>query len=172
MAAAPHLVSLEEYMHTSYSPDCEYIDGTVVERNVGQGKHSYTQLELGSILRASAKAMSLIVLVEQRTRVSLGRIRIPDVCVVSGLEEVTTKAPLLCVEILSPDDRWSRTNQSIRDYVDMGVPCVWVIDPYQRCGWIFDQDLPPTTIGVDGALLAQALDLTIPLNDVLPPEAS
>jgi hypothetical protein len=29
------LVALEEYLNTSYSPDREYVDGVVVERNVG-----------------------------------------------------------------------------------------------------------------------------------------
>lgn len=43
MATAPSLIPIEEYMHTSYSPDCEYIDGLIVERNVGQGKHAYAQ---------------------------------------------------------------------------------------------------------------------------------
>jgi hypothetical protein len=33
-------------MHTSYSPDREYIDGVIVERSVGQGKHAYTQGEV------------------------------------------------------------------------------------------------------------------------------
>jgi hypothetical protein len=30
MATAPQLVSLDEYLHTSYSPDCDYIDGVLV----------------------------------------------------------------------------------------------------------------------------------------------
>lgn len=34
MATAPGLMPIEEYMQTSYSPDCEYIDGVVVERDV------------------------------------------------------------------------------------------------------------------------------------------
>jgi len=28
-------VSLEEYLHTSYEPDMEYVDGVLVGRNVG-----------------------------------------------------------------------------------------------------------------------------------------
>lgn len=46
MATAPGLIPIEEYMHISYSPDCEYIDGVIVERNVGLGKHSFTQGEV------------------------------------------------------------------------------------------------------------------------------
>jgi hypothetical protein len=28
-------VSVEEYLHTSYQPDCDYVDGEVLERNLG-----------------------------------------------------------------------------------------------------------------------------------------
>jgi len=42
---------MEEYMHTSYSPDREYIDGAILERNVGQGKHAYTQTLLSAAIR-------------------------------------------------------------------------------------------------------------------------
>ena len=48
MATAPSLSSLEEYLHTSYSPDCEYIDGMILERNVRQTKHAFTQTEIVS----------------------------------------------------------------------------------------------------------------------------
>jgi len=34
------LVSVDEYLHTSYDPDCDYVDGAIVERNVGERDHS------------------------------------------------------------------------------------------------------------------------------------
>jgi hypothetical protein len=37
------LVSVEEYLHTSYDPDCDYVDGEIVERNVGELDHSDSQ---------------------------------------------------------------------------------------------------------------------------------
>ncbi len=37
MATLPSLVTMDEYMRTSYSPDCEYVDGVVMERNAGLG---------------------------------------------------------------------------------------------------------------------------------------
>jgi hypothetical protein len=33
------LVPVEEYLSTNYDPDCEYVDGQIVERNLG-GKNS------------------------------------------------------------------------------------------------------------------------------------
>ena len=66
MATAATPITLDEYMSTSYSPDCEYIDGVVMERNVGQGKHAYAQGKI--YLRLSDQLLSrrLIILPEQR----------------------------------------------------------------------------------------------------------
>jgi len=41
-------VSLDEYLRTSYDPDCEYVDGEVVERNLGERDHSKLQGALTS----------------------------------------------------------------------------------------------------------------------------
>jgi Uma2 family endonuclease len=101
-------ITLDEYMNTSYSPDCEYIDGVIVERNVGKGKHAYMLSKVLLKLAALTADKKRVVLVAQRTQISESRIRVPDVCVVEELEEVVTKAPLLCVEVFSPDDRWNR----------------------------------------------------------------
>ena len=170
MATLSSAVSLEEYMNTSYSPDCEYVDGVVWERNVGKRKHAYTQSIL-LLKLAEAIGRSVIVLVEQRLRVSALRVRIPDVCAVSASEkdEVIAQPPLLCVEVLSPDDRWNRVLGSVSDYQSMGVPVVWVVDPYGRRAWIFDQEKAPQEV-TDGLLTAENLQVTISLGEVLPPD--
>jgi Uma2 family endonuclease len=167
MATTAALITLDEYMSTSYSPDCEYIDGLVVERNVGQGKHGYAQSKLLFRLAELMAGKKLIVLVEQRTRVTPTRVRIPDVCVIEELEEVVTKAPLLCVEVLSPDDRWSRVIASVSDYQNMGVPCVWVIDPYEEKAWIFESEHPPVEAN-EGRLTARSLGVEVQLTEVVP----
>ena len=95
--------------------------------------------------------------------------RIPDIYVIpsSDDDEVIVNAPLLCIEVLSPDDRWSCTNLSVSDYLAMGIPSDWVIDPYERRAWIFEQHAPPAEVQ-DGRLTAGHLDLEVALSDVLP----
>jgi hypothetical protein len=39
MAIAPPLLSIEEYLHTSYRPDVHFVDGEIEERNVGEFTH-------------------------------------------------------------------------------------------------------------------------------------
>jgi Uma2 family endonuclease len=65
------------------------------------------------------------VLPEQQIRVSEGRFRIANVCVISRNqpgEPVFTKSPLICVEILSKDDTMRNMQDRIDDYVALGVP--------------------------------------------------
>jgi Uma2 family endonuclease len=45
-----------------------------------------------------------------------------------------TEPPLLVIEILSPDDSYSDTQERARDYRNMGVETVWIIDPKTRTG--------------------------------------
>lgn len=41
--ATSTLIPVEEYLKTMYHPDCDYVDGMVVERNFGQRDHSDVQ---------------------------------------------------------------------------------------------------------------------------------
>ena len=41
-------------------------------------------------------------------------------------------APLLCIEILSPEDRPERVMKRLDDFVAMGVENLWILDPSDR----------------------------------------
>ena len=71
-------------------------------------------------------------------QVSPTRFRIPDVCVILGktTEQVFRTPPFLCIEILSPEDRMSRVEQCIDDYLGMGVRYVWLLDPATRRAFV------------------------------------
>ncbi len=128
------LISVEEYLATSYRPDCDYVDGRIEERNLGEFDHSSLQTNIAIYMGSRRKQLGITVVVEQRVQVSPTRFRIPDVCVVLGktTEQVFRTPPFLCIEILSPEDRMSRVEQRIDDYLAMGVKYVWVIDPSNR----------------------------------------
>lgn len=133
--AVPVLVSEEEYLHTIYEPDCDFVDGQVLERNVGERQHSILQGELIVFFAARRKDWKIQCFPEQRVRVAPRRYRIPDVCVYrepAPRERVFTTPPFIAIEILSEDDRMSRLRVKIDDYLRFGVPYVWVIDPDRR----------------------------------------
>ncbi len=135
MATSTRL-SLLEYSKTSYRPDREYIDGEVLERNVGKWEHARLQALLAIWFGAQEKSWSVKVATEQRVQVSPTRVRIPDVMLVSRgpQPDVILAPPVLVVEILSPDDTYTETQSRSADYLRMGVPCVWIIDPTSRTG--------------------------------------
>ena len=41
-------ISLGDYLRTSYHPDCDYVDGEVQERNLGEFDHAVAQAFLTS----------------------------------------------------------------------------------------------------------------------------
>ncbi len=131
-------ISLEEYLRTSYHPDCDYVDGEVQERNLGEFDHGAVQMFLGTWFFKHRHDWQLHVIPELRIRVSASRVRIADLALMSRtqpVEQVPTKPPLAVVEILSPEDRISRYNDRLNDYRRMGIKNVWVIDPGNRVGY-------------------------------------
>jgi Uma2 family endonuclease len=165
------LISLEEYLSTSYRPDREYIDGEVVERNMGKWEHSRIQALLAMWFGQHEPQWGVMVATEWRTLVSSTRVRIPDVVLVrqEPQPEVLASPPVLIVEILSPDDTYSDIQSRAADYLRMGVQTIWIIDPATRTGrvcsgpsWIEANrlEVAGTPIHVELTTLFASLNLT------------
>lgn len=140
-ATSTTLISLEEYLQTSYKPDCDFVDDHLEERNEGKFEHSRVQALLAAWFVGHEKPWGFIVATEQRTQVSAKRVRIPDVCLIHAdapREDITKTPQVLCIEILSPEDRLARTTKVLDDFAAMGVQHLWIIDPYERVGYIYE----------------------------------
>ena len=136
---AATLIPVEEYLHTTYDPDREYVDGEVVERNLGEKTHSTIQANLIAYFATRRKEWGVRAYPEQRVQVSPTRFRIPDVTVIRLSQEqgeIFTSPPHLCIEILSKDDTMQYMQQKIDDYLNFGVPYVWIINPQNRKGYV------------------------------------
>ncbi len=136
--ASVTLISVSEYLKSVYSPDCDYVDGRVEERNVGEHDHAALQAELIFWLRQHQQEWNIEVLPEQRVQVSSTRFRVPDVCLVSldePVEQILTQPPLACIEILSPEDTMRRLQEKIEDYRQLRVANIWILDPGTRRGY-------------------------------------
>jgi Uma2 family endonuclease len=128
-------ISVREYLTTAYSPDCDYVDGVVEERNLGERDHAKLQGAVFACFYNRRKEWSIHVFPEQRVQVSPTRFRVPDVCVVAGPEpdeQILRTPPLICIEILSPEDRLSKVRERVDDYLHFGVPYVWLLEPRTR----------------------------------------
>jgi Uma2 family endonuclease len=160
------LVSVEEYLNTSYQDgDREYVDGLIVERNVGELEHADIQGLL--ILQLSKRYPSLWVRPEVRVQVSALRFRVPDVVIVNGPRpegRIITAPPLAVAEVLSPDDRAVDLEEKIADYLSFGIRHVWVINPHTRRAHIHTPD--GAFEAKDGHLWTRDPEIRLPLSDL------
>ncbi|ADW70040.1 Uma2 family endonuclease [Granulicella tundricola] len=151
----PASISMEEYLHTAYHPDCDFVDGVLEKRNGGEYEHSNLQAALGAWFFNRGREWGVRVLTEQRTRVGETRVRIADVCIIQrggAIERVRVTPPLLCIEILSREDRITGTIRVLDDYLAMGVKNLWVFDPVDRVAM---------TYGAKGLKIAEGTRLEI-----------
>jgi Uma2 family endonuclease len=163
------MVSVEKYLRTSYpDADREYIDGRIVERNVGEVDHSDLQTAIAHYLRAHYKKR-VWAGVEVRVQVKKTRFRIPDVTIMLGskpAEQIIRTPPLIAVEVLSPDDRAGDLEEKINDYLAFGVQYVWVINPDTHRAYSHTPNGSRET--KDGVLRAESANIEIPLSEIFP----
>lgn len=97
-ATVSHLISEDQYLHTSYSPDCDFVDGVVVDRELGEFSHSRLQSLLTAIFITNEAEWGVLGMVEQRLRVGPGKYRVPDLLALplnyNRSQEVVTVAAL------------------------------------------------------------------------------
>ena len=131
-------MSVEEYLATSYSPDVDYVEGRIEERHVGEKNHGKLIFRLAVLLSGLNGVFPFL---ETRVQVTPRRFRVPDLCVFLDSEpdeQIFITPPYLCIEVLSPEDRLSRTLTVAQDYLLMGVPHVWILDVEEKRAYIAD----------------------------------
>lgn len=129
------LIPLSDYLEHSFRPDCDYVDGELQERNLGEQDHSDLQSQLVVLLSSPECKRYFRANSELRVQVKATRYRVPDVCVrlrSAPSEQIVRTPPVLCIEVLSPDDRAGRMRERVREFLEMGVAEVWVVDPDTR----------------------------------------
>ncbi len=168
------LVDVDEYLRTSFDgPDCEYLDGEIVERNMGELPHSRIQGTLTYLLMQMASRLELQVLLEIRIQIHSRRYRVADVAVWRDGpigDRIPTVPPFLVVEILSPEDRIVRMQLKITEYLSIGVEWVWIIDPREKTALCYSQRNPAGA--ACEVLRTENPEISIPLESVLRPSPS
>lgn len=159
------LMDVEEYLRTSFEPDCEYLDGEIVDRNMGELPHGDVQGNLYRMLWRFRKTLGIRVVTEIRVQINPRRYRVADLAVWRDDNigtGIPTVPPFLAIEILSPEDRMVRMAPKVQEYLSIGVQWVWVIDPEERAALVYSQARPE---GAPAAVLrTQNPDIEIPLE--------
>jgi Uma2 family endonuclease len=137
------LMTVEEYLRISFEgSDCDYLDGEVVERNMGELPHADVQGNLLGLLRQFRSKLGIRVVPEIRIQIHARRLRVADLAAWRDDDigtNIPKKPPFLVVEILSPEDRTVRMLPKIQEYLSIGVEYVWLIDPEEKAALIFSQ---------------------------------
>jgi Uma2 family endonuclease len=123
-------------LYADRKPYFELLDGEAVQKALGTRLHSTLQVLLCVMLEELGfkSQPELTLAIDEAWR------PIPDVCGIAGPEEdpYPTHAVAVAIEVLSPDDRFTRVIQKCRRYAEWGVKDILVFDPVGREAWCWD----------------------------------
>jgi Uma2 family endonuclease len=165
MATSPTLLSVEEYLATTYKPACEYTDGVLHQKPMPTRKHSRVQGRLAFLLTQGFPDFEVDP--ELTVRIRPGKYLVPDLALqhCDYIQDPYPTEPVhLCIEILSPDDRMSEIFAKCEEYHAWGVATTWIVDPEWQRAWEYRKGLRPTEVTPEGSLTAEGI--SIPLQDL------
>lgn len=166
MATAAKLpIRPEDYIGKSFRPDCDFIDGELQERNLGELEHSRMQMAILVWFARHLSDWRLELLPEMRVQTSAHRFRVADIAIIASdapRERILITPPLIVIEILSPEDRVGRYKERLDDYRRMGVRNLWMVDPMTLEGFDCSSGSwnPTETFAVPGT------EITLPLKQL------
>ena len=165
MSPTTTLMPVDEYLRLNCKPACEYRDGVLTQKPMPTWKHSLIQSRFCQLLMNAF--VDFLAGSELTVRLSENRYLVPDVAVQrkDRIQDPYPTEPIhLCVEILSPDDRFSEVLAKCEEYLAWGVPMVWIIDPVNQVAWEFSPNRPLHEVSLDGSLTAP--EIAIPLAEI------
>jgi Uma2 family endonuclease len=157
------LVSVEEYLATTYKPACDYVDGVLYQKPMATRNHSVIQGRLAHFIIAGFPDFEGNT--ELTVQIRTGKYLVPDF-VVQDRDRIQDPYPTepvhLCVEILSPEDRISAVFTKCEDYHAWGVETVWIVDPENPRAWEFRKGKRPVEVPLTGSLTAPGISISLP----------
>lgn len=157
MSNPARLVTAEELFNYPDPKRYELVRGVPRVSGPTGGVHGRVAMKLGGRLDEQVTRLGLgTVLVEAGYVLERApdTVRGPDVSFVSSTrlppdripEQFIPGPPDLAVEILSPGDRWSETEEKVADYLAGGARLVWLVDPRERRVTVRYPDRPPRVL--------------------------
>jgi len=156
------LVSVEEYLSTSYKPNCEYVDGVLYPKPMGTWKHGFLQSHLAMLINSGFAQFAAAS--EITIQIRTGKYLVPDLIVQrrDSIQDPYPSVPVhLCVEILSPGDRMSEVCAQCEEYHAWGVESTWMLDPEEQRAWEYRKGHRPVEIPMNGSLAADGISVSM-----------
>ncbi|SFH81703.1 Uma2 family endonuclease [Planctomicrobium piriforme] len=169
------LITAEQFVEMHFEVPVELVRGEIVYLYGEDGmtrpgwKHGIVCVNVAAVLWQWARPTRAGIVTSNDTGVITERdpdtLRGPDVFFVAagkvpagpapkGVPEIT---PDLCVEVLSPSDRWQRVRHKVMEYLDRGVSEVWVLDSEKHTVHIFRDDDSPSELKLGDTLMSPVL---------------
>jgi Uma2 family endonuclease len=139
------LLTLEEFRvrYAGEKPYYEFWAGEAIQKSMATGRHGLIQKVMMRLLDdIGYESLSEVTL-----RIDTEYEPVPDVIAVDPPppQRYPTEPFAVVVEILSPDDSFSRVLRKCRLYERWGIQRIIVIDPAARVVWSFEDGIPIET---------------------------
>ena len=136
-------ITLEEFLALPETkPASEYIDGKIIQKPMPQGEHSTIQAELIIALNGALKSRKIARAFPELRCTFGGRSTVPDVTVFTWhriprqengrIANVFNIEPDWTIEILSPNQSYTKVTKNILHCLDNGTKLGWLIDPGEQ----------------------------------------
>ncbi len=137
----PNLMTAEELLQLGDDRPGELIAGEFIPMSPAGGRHGKYAILIGRIVGDYVEDHELGEIFGAETGFIISHnpdtVRAPDfafiakerLALISEFDEFLAIPPDLAVEIVSPNDRWTRIEEKVQDYLRAGVRLVWVINP-------------------------------------------
>jgi Uma2 family endonuclease len=141
-------LSLEEFLAIPETkPASEYIDGTIIQKPMPQGKHSALQRELSFALTAVFRKSKVAQAFPELRCTFGGRSLVPDVAVFQtpriprdsngNIANAFNLPPDWTIEILSPNQKQTKVIRNILYCLNHGTEMGWLVDPDEYCIFVY-----------------------------------
>ena len=143
-----------------YKPACDFIDGALRQKPMPTWKHGVVQGNLITLVNAHK---GYLAAAELTVRIREGKYLVPDVAVQakSAIQDPYPAKPIyLCIEVLSPEDRFAEVLAKCDESLAWGVPMTWIVDPDLRRAWQYSGRVPQE-IPASGSLAAGGIPVSL-----------
>ena len=173
-------ITLEEFLELPETkPASEYIDGTIWQKPMPQGKHSKIQAKLVTVINRLVEEQEIAQAFPELRCAFGGRAIVPDVTVFAwdkipvdengDIANVFNDVPDFMIEILSPEQSQTRVTGKILRALDCGCQMGWLIDPSTRSVLVYPPQQQPQLLDEEMSILpvpALVKDLKLSVGDI------